>query len=79
LPHSIFDSDGDTDPDADACGKGSRSGYSSFLAVSTQHLDAWVLLGIEFEFESLFLNPAKPLLVASFLIPEGFQRIAPGR
>lgn len=32
--HVAFDSDGDTDADPDACGKGSRPGSSWFLTVS---------------------------------------------
>ncbi len=79
FPHAVFDSDGDTDPDADACGKGSRPGSSSFLDVSTLHLDAEVLSESGFVLESvpmLFLITASSSLVAAFRIPEGFQRIA---
>ena len=36
--HVVFDSDGDTDPDTDAGGKGSRPGCSSLLNVSTQRV-----------------------------------------
>jgi hypothetical protein len=35
--HCVFDSDGDTDPDTDACGKGSRPGCSTFLTMSARH------------------------------------------
>jgi hypothetical protein len=36
--HFVFDSDGDTDPDTDACGKGNQPGSSSFLAVAGRHV-----------------------------------------
>ncbi len=75
--HSVFDSDGDTDPDTDACGRGNRPGSSSFLDVSTLHLDAEVLSESESGFvlgavPMLFLNTANSHFVAAFLIPEGF-------
>jgi len=43
----VLDSDGDTDPDTDGCGKGSRPGSSSFLTVSGPHVADGVLLGID--------------------------------
>jgi hypothetical protein len=81
---SLFDSDGGTDSYTDACGKCSRPGSSSFLDVSTLHLDAEVLSESESGFvlgavPLLFLNTASSPLVAAFRIPEGFQRIARDR
>jgi hypothetical protein len=45
----VFDSDADTDPDTDACEKGSRPGSPSFLAVSDEHVADGGLPGIGIE------------------------------
>jgi len=45
--HFVFDSDGDTDPDTDACDTGGRPGSSSILTEAGRHVDSVVLLGID--------------------------------
>jgi hypothetical protein len=68
----VLDSDGDTDPDTDAWGKGSRPGSMSCLTVSPRHFADGVLLGIGIDSEEGPSACPPP-------IPEGFQRIARGR
>jgi hypothetical protein len=70
--HFVFDPDGDTDPDTDACDKDNHRGSSTFLILSARH----VANGEPAQNRDLL--PMKALRAVP-PIPEGFQRIARGR